>query len=326
MVPPLPGLARLAFALATNPVGEPIEDVEAEMPRGAEKGAIPAIREPTFDDGGWLSPEDRGVGVALEGVARFYPLRVLDHHEIVNDALAGRPVAVTWCPLCGSARAFDREVDGTALTFEVSGRLYRNDLVMEDEGTGSLWPQILGEALHGPLTGARLDRLPASVTTWRAWQATHPDTQVLARPAAAPAGTYASRSQAAYEERPGAVFERVREDDRLHPKTWVYGVERGADALAIRLDDLRSIGATVANVDGEPLVLAFARERPVAWWAGDREVAAEDGTVRDADGRALDPLTGRLGEEQLERTDGLACYWLAWTEFAPGSRLWHEDA
>jgi hypothetical protein len=40
--------------------------------------------------------------------------------------------------------------------FDVSGRLYRNDLVVEDDQTGRLWPQIPGKALHGPLAGSEL--------------------------------------------------------------------------------------------------------------------------------------------------------------------------
>src|SRR5216683_16568 len=40
--------------------------------------------------------------------ARAYPLQILVYHEIVNDTVAGRPVAVTFCPLCNAAIAFER--------------------------------------------------------------------------------------------------------------------------------------------------------------------------------------------------------------------------
>ena len=70
--------------------------------------------------------------VELGGRARAYPLRIMVWHEIVNDRLAGRPIAVTYCPLCNSAVVFDRRVGGRELTFGTTGKLRRSDLVMWD--------------------------------------------------------------------------------------------------------------------------------------------------------------------------------------------------
>lgn len=41
-------------------------------------------------------------------------------HEIVNDNIGGTPISVTFCPLCGSALAFERTVDGVITEFDVS--------------------------------------------------------------------------------------------------------------------------------------------------------------------------------------------------------------
>jgi hypothetical protein len=46
--------------------------------------------------------------------ARAYPVRYLTWHEIVNDTVAGVPVAVTFCPLCNTALVFDRRVEGAS--------------------------------------------------------------------------------------------------------------------------------------------------------------------------------------------------------------------
>ncbi len=43
----------------------------------------------------------------------------------MNDVVGGRPLVVTWCPLCASALVFDRRVAGKTLTFDVSGFLYQ---------------------------------------------------------------------------------------------------------------------------------------------------------------------------------------------------------
>lgn len=70
-------------------------------------------------------------------------------------------------------------IHGERYTFGVSGRLYQRNALYYDRETGSLWSQLLSEAVTGPMTGARLQALPAEDTTWAAWRRHHPDTLVL---------------------------------------------------------------------------------------------------------------------------------------------------
>ena len=78
------------------------------------------------------------VAVELAGDARAYPLAIMMQREVVNDVVGGVAVAVTYCPLCNSAVAFRREVDGRTLDFGVTGNLRFSDLVMWDRQTESL--------------------------------------------------------------------------------------------------------------------------------------------------------------------------------------------
>lgn len=57
--------------------------------------------------------------------------------------------------------------------------LYRSNVLMYDRFTESLWSQIKGEAVTGPLTGTELEVLPSTLTTWKKWHRQHPETQVL---------------------------------------------------------------------------------------------------------------------------------------------------
>ena len=43
-----------------------------------------------------MLPGERLLGVVIDGEARAYPLKMLSRHEIVNDEVAGVPIAVTW--------------------------------------------------------------------------------------------------------------------------------------------------------------------------------------------------------------------------------------
>jgi hypothetical protein len=149
---------------------------------GPPRDGIPAISDPRLiaaDQVDYLKPTDRVVGISLKGQSRAYPIAILNWHEIVNDEIDGRRLAITYCPLCGTAVAFDATIDGSPTDFGVSGLLYNNDVLLYDRETESLWSQIMSEAISGERVGTKLIMLPLSHTTWRDWLAKHPDTLVL---------------------------------------------------------------------------------------------------------------------------------------------------
>ncbi len=152
---------------------------------GPPKDGIPAIDNPTFtsisED---MSLDDREpvIAVEIDGDARAYPIRYLMWHEIVNDAFGERLVTITFCPLCNSALVFDGNVDGRTLTFGVSGKLRRSDMIMYDRQTESWWQQFTGEAIVGEMLGAKLTVIPSVMQSWAAFKADHPDGVVMAEP------------------------------------------------------------------------------------------------------------------------------------------------
>lgn len=131
--------------------------------------------------GKYVVSGDRVVGVVVDGVARAYPVRLLNAHEVINDTVAGVPIAVTFSPLCDAAVAFDRRVAGRTLVLGVSGLLLDNNLVMYDRGERpSLWSQLGAAAIAGPMAGTPLRMLPeVQVCTWKHWLAAHPRTEVV---------------------------------------------------------------------------------------------------------------------------------------------------
>ena len=68
-----------------------------------------------------LDDDDRLLVVERNGRAKAYPIRILTWHEVVNDKVGGEPIAVTYCPLCGTGMAFDLRVNGRTLELGVSG-------------------------------------------------------------------------------------------------------------------------------------------------------------------------------------------------------------
>lgn len=133
-----------------------------------------------------LFPADRVIGVEVGGRTRAYPLRILNWHEVVNDVVDGRPVAVVYHPLTDGAAVFDRRVGGRTLVFRASGLVYQSETLLYEQeekvGTESLWSQLLAKAVAGPeaVKGARLTPIPFQLVTWKAWLSRHPHTTVVA--------------------------------------------------------------------------------------------------------------------------------------------------
>jgi hypothetical protein len=169
------------WSKTTIDLSELIRGLTAADPRDG----IPPIDNPKYETvaqaSEWLDDREPIVMLELDGAARAYPLRILTWHEIVNDEIAGTPVAVTYCPLCNSAVGFDRRVNGQTLGFGVSGLLRNSDLVMWDRQTESLWQQITGEAIVGDLAGTQLPVIPTPIVSWKDFRETFPDGDVLSR-------------------------------------------------------------------------------------------------------------------------------------------------
>ena len=64
------------------------------------RDGIPAILKPDMISADFaaimMDPNERVLGLSVNGDHRAYPLNMLSRHEIVNDTVGGKPVAVTW--------------------------------------------------------------------------------------------------------------------------------------------------------------------------------------------------------------------------------------
>ena len=54
-----------------------------------------------------------------------------------------------------------------------------NAMTWWDHKTGSVWSQVWGQALDGPLRGTKLELLPSQLLPWATWVEEHPNTQAL---------------------------------------------------------------------------------------------------------------------------------------------------
>jgi hypothetical protein len=156
------------------------------LPGGPPRDGIPALTAPGFlavERENRLEAREPVVAVEIAGAApRAYPLRYLTWHEIVNDTVEGRPIVVTFCPLCNSALTFDRRVGGRVLTFGVTGKLRNSDMVMYDRETESWWQQAQGQGIVGEHLGVQLEALPTWIESWESFRARNPGGLVMDEP------------------------------------------------------------------------------------------------------------------------------------------------
>lgn len=156
----------------------------SEAVRLLPKDAIRSIDAPSFRRVSSASPNELCIVYApSDDQARAYPVRILNFHEIVNDEVAGVPIAVTWCPLCGSGVVYERIAASRRLTFGVSGKLLHSDLVMFDRETGSEWKQSSGYCISGQHKGKELTLLGGRMMSCGEFLSRFDNGAVLAEPA-----------------------------------------------------------------------------------------------------------------------------------------------
>ena len=267
----------------------------------AGKDCIPSIDRPVFEDAesasSWLRDTDVVFAVNLNGVQKAYAQRILNWHEIVNDEIGGNEVAITFCPLCGSALAFERVVGGVITEFGVSGFLHNSDLVMYDRYEGNLWQQITGEAIVGPAAqrGEILKQIPIITTTWEQWRMQHPDTLVLSLDTGF-SRNYDRYPYGAYEEDDELYFGVEGLDTTLQIKTVVYGIEVKGESKAY----------PEQAFDDEPEIVDMISGVEV------RLERMEDGAVT--------AVNLQTGEEIIP----VRLFWFAWAAFHPDTELYRS--
>lgn len=267
---------------------------------GPGRDGIPSIDKPKFvrpSAANFMLPDDLVVSVTIGDLTRAYPLRILVWHEIVNDELAGQPIAVTYCPLCGTAMVFNRQVGNRTLAFGVSGLLHNSDVLMYDRQTDSLWSQLAMKAVSGPQVNTELEWLASEHLTWAAWKEKYPQGEVLSTQTGAQRN-YSGSAYASYEQSPDTMFPVPTTRTELPKKDWVVGVIVDGVARAYPLKSLPP---------GQPV-------------RDEINSAALDITFHPGS-----QLTEVRRVESGELLPSVKVYWFAWQAFYPQTGLWRPE-
>ncbi|MDT8449254.1 MAG: DUF3179 domain-containing protein [Wenzhouxiangellaceae bacterium] len=321
---------------------------------GPPRDGIPALDDPSFipaDRADWLGPDEPVIVVSAGGETRAYPLQIMIWHEIVNDTVGGKPLAITFCPLCNATLVFEREFDGKVLDFGTTGRLRMSDLIMYDRQTETWWQQFTGKGLIGEYAGRTLTEYPASIVRFGDFAAQHPEGKVLSRRTGynRPYGENPYRGYDRIDSSPFLFDDAV--DPRLPPMERVLAVRIGDaepklypfgefDEGEVVNDEVAGVpvvvlagGAARSALDRRrisdsrkvPSLNAFDRrvgDRVLTFDRdGDSIVDRETGSRWNALGRAV---AGPLAGERLEPVTGGVHFAFAWLAFRPDSTIFRH--
>ncbi|MGK0291372.1 MAG: hypothetical protein ACI86H_002840 [bacterium] len=292
-------LPLTALALEKNgfQIEKPLIPFEQILHGGPPRDGIPSIDRPKFipkSKATYLKNNDRILGIYHNGVARAYPIRILNWHEIVNDQIQGRPLVVSYCPLCGSGVAFKSKVKNQSLKFGVSGLLYNSDVLLYDRQTNSLWSQLLGKAVSGKLKGTNLTMIPLANTTWEDWKKQFPNTMVLSTNTGF-GRDYSRTPYQGYTTSRRVWFPLSNQSNKYHPKEQVIGLKINGKFRAYPFAELSKQGSSLIKE-------AFAGQQLQIHWNGSHR-------------------TGKVLLKNGKEIPTVITYWFAWFAFHPETSI-----
>ncbi|MEM9929228.1 MAG: DUF3179 domain-containing protein [Bacteroidota bacterium] len=301
---------------------------------GVVQDGIPPLRYPKMlkaEQANYLADHHVVFGVSINGDHRAYPKRILAWHEMFVDTIGGASIAGVYCTLCGTVIAYDTEFEGTNYQLGTSGFLYRSNKLMYDQATQSLWNTIAGKPVIGPLADSDIELSSHAVvtTTWGAWKALHPDTQVLSLETGHQRNYGEGEAYKSYFATDDLMFNVPSLDGRLANKDEVLivraeGYQEDPLALSARFlarrrvyqDRIRSTNFVVLTDKSGGNRVYHAREYTFT--------KLSKGKLLDATGASWDISEEQLVSptgEALERLPYHRIFWFAWYNSYPETRL-----
>ena len=353
--------------LYAEPDGEQVCDFRAPAPfdalaRSGESWVFINGRSAACPREGWLRAEDVqwADGAAADALADLPDIAADEAMLSVGFAgqVAGQPVMLAYCTLCGAGVFYDVsiadlaytdfngeriELGDTVLEFGSTGMLMRSNKLMYDRNTDTVWNAITGEPAFGPLatSGIVLDVLPVVVTDWASWLEAHPDTSVLSLDTGFMRNYTNGAAYNDYFNSADLMFPSWQQDTALIAnKEMVFALRLQGQAKAYPLATI--IPERVINDRvGETAVVIIADATPerdffepggaaVRAYKGQGlmfAAAEDDNTLLSDDGRSWriteEALIAEDGE-RLPRIGGHLAFWFGWFGFYPDTLVYGE--
>jgi hypothetical protein len=277
-----------------------------------------------------------GISVEINGESRFYPVQIMNWHEVVHDTLGGESILVYYGPLTGTASVYELP---EGKKFVVSGQEYNNDVLLKEEGTDTLWSGVRGTpvvAASEAILSTSLTRLSSTFMTWGEWKDSHDSGTVLSTDTGH-TRDYTRHPYGNYENSPGVYFPVNHSAIPVRAKEPAYIVQlTEGSALMVStvtlLDQtpsvqvggecvvaLRDVAVSYANVffcNQDDQSLTFTRA------GSDTFIDAETSSTWNADGVAI---SGKMKGTQLTPAPAIRTYIFAADALFPTATIMGEE-
>ncbi|MHA1959490.1 MAG: DUF3179 domain-containing protein [Candidatus Thorarchaeota archaeon] len=326
----------------TIPVNETwLEEVYDNIVSGGPPpDGIPPIDTAVFFDvsssNSFLQDTDIVFGLEFRGHYFAFPQRIMVWHEIVNTEIDGSSLCISYCPLTGSAVAFNRSINGNETSLGTSGKLVNSNLIMYDRATQSYWPQIMSQAISGSYKGLRLERIQLFWTHWSTWRDLHPDTLTLS-PDTGFVRNYHSDPYGSYDDDGSYYndgpffFPLMNQDSRLEPKTVVIGFDINGTQVAVEKSLMKTSNVVNVWTANFSVVLfqdwALRSPRAYASYLNGTRLTFvyEDGQILDEQFGAAWSVDGTSTLGSLDPLPYMDVMWGAWYAYFPRTGLICSD-
>lgn len=304
---------------------------------GPGKDGIPSIDNPNFttaNNTSFLNDNDLVVGIVKDNQAKAYPHIVLDWHEVVNDEINNTFITLNYCPLTGTAFAWESISNGTKTTFGVSGLLYNANLILYDRNTGSNWSQLRLECVNGQLINNKPKLMNVVETNWKTWRTLYPNTEVLTTQTGfsrtygtSPYGDYATNNNR-------FIFTPSITNSALPNKDRVYAIIDGNESKVYQFSNFNNghiirdtfNGANYLIVGNEDLIYGFKLSGDHENLTFEYDFSDSEAFFKDNEGNKWSifgkAIEGPREGETLLGAKSVISYWFAIAAFYPNPEIY----
>jgi thiol-disulfide isomerase/thioredoxin len=280
------------------------------VPKGkiGSEGGIPAL---DIENLNWITPTKANdwiqnneliLKLNYNGETRIYPFQILVFHEIVNDDFKGKPVIVTYCPLCGTGISYERIINQNnkqkIVKFGVSGKLFNSNLIMYDDLTDTYWQQIDGKAITGELTGQTLTPIETNTLTWKEFKESkdyNDNTKILSKNTGMERN-YGNDPYGNYYNTTYLLFPPKNIDRRIDFKEIIYGIQINEEYKAYKHSDIVKFKEITDTIKNTQIQIKYENNGEVTF-------------------------TNKNKNELIVKERGM---WFSWYAFHPTTTLWEE--
>ncbi len=196
---------------------------------------------------------------------------------------------------------------------------------MRDRQTGSLWSQISGECIAGPMKGKLLRQYPLAMSTFEQFRQHYPKGILLKKPDRGRDGSGYDKYFA--DSTRLGIFGRANNFTRLPAKALVFGIRSAGIAIAVTEEYITGKEFELLQLGRESIILYYSAGTVTAFQlpkVNRAKLTVQNGILfLTAIGKSWDLTTGyaESGGDKLQPVAVTTAFWFAWASFFPESEL-----